>query len=163
MSVEIFNDIQIFLTLKISLIILIWENQPHPINKSNPMSPSMGISDYLVAFSTQSQGLCVACVDMQNSTKISANLPSYKLSKYYEVFLNSMSKIIGKFGGKVIKNVGDCLLYYFQTRKIRKKIFFRDVLIVVWQCVMQIRLFLIILVSQNLPTIIIVLVLIMDM
>jgi class 3 adenylate cyclase len=24
-----------------------------------------------------------------------------------------MSKIIGKFGGRVIKNIGDCLLYYF--------------------------------------------------
>jgi len=70
-------------------------------------------SDYLVAFSTQSQSFCVGYVDIVNSTKISATLSTEKLSSYYEIFLNSMSKIVGKFGGNVIKNIGDCLLYYF--------------------------------------------------
>lgn len=69
--------------------------------------------DYLVAFSTRSQSYCVGYVDIVNSTKIAAALSPSKLSQYYEIFLNSMSKIIGKFGGKVIKNIGDCLLYYF--------------------------------------------------
>ena len=42
-----------------------------------------------------------------------------------------MSKIIGQFGGKVIKNIGDCLLYYyFRTQKIFRIIFSQDVLIV---------------------------------
>ncbi len=76
-------------------------------------SQTMSVSDYLVAFTTQSHSYCVGCVDMVNSTKISASLSSYKLSLYYETFLNSMAKIVGKFHGKVIKNVGDCLLYYF--------------------------------------------------
>ena len=71
------------------------------------------IPDYLVAFSTHSESYCVGCVDMVNSTKMSAVIPESKLSGYYEIFLNSMSKIIGRYGGKVIKNVGDCLLYYF--------------------------------------------------
>jgi len=75
----------------------------------NPLSTS----DYLVAFSTSSQSYCVGYVDVVNSTKISASLSTEKLSQYYEIFLNSMSKIIGRFGGKVIKNIGDCLLYYF--------------------------------------------------
>lgn len=70
-------------------------------------------SDYLVAFSEIPRSYCIGCVDMVNSTKISASMPPYKLPLYYETFLNSMSKIIGKFGGRVIKNVGDCLLYYF--------------------------------------------------
>jgi len=70
-------------------------------------------SDYLVAFSTQSQSYCVGYVDIVNSTKLSAALPPAQLSQYYEIFLNSMSKIIGRFGGKVIKNIGDCLLFYF--------------------------------------------------
>lgn len=74
-------------------------------------SPS--VSDYLVAFSTRSQSYCVGYVDIVNSTKIAAALSPNKLSQYYEIFLNSMSKIIGRFGGKVIKNIGDCLLYYF--------------------------------------------------
>jgi len=76
-------------------------------------SEDASISDYLVAFSSSSHSYCVGCVDMVNSTKTSAGIPSQKLSGYYEIFLNSMSKIIGRFGGKVIKNVGDCLLYYF--------------------------------------------------
>ena len=75
--------------------------------------PALSTSDYLVAFSTQSQSYPVGYVDIVGSTKISASLPPEKLSQYYEIFLNSMSKIIGKFGGKVIKNIGDCLLYYF--------------------------------------------------
>lgn len=70
-------------------------------------------SDYLVAFSTKTKYYCVGCVDMVNSTKIAIHLTQKQLSPYYEIFLNSMSKIIGKFGGRVIKNVGDCLLYYF--------------------------------------------------
>lgn len=87
---------------------------------------TMEISDYLVAFSTQSKSYCVGCVDMVNSTKMSAVLPARSLSIYYEVFLNSMSKIIGKFNGKVIKNVGDCLLYYFPEKD--KDIGFRNCL-----------------------------------
>lgn len=75
--------------------------------------PVLSTSDYLVAFSTQSQSYCVGYVDIVNSTKLSASLRADQLSQYYEIFLNSMSKIIGKFGGKVIKNIGDCLLYYF--------------------------------------------------
>ena len=82
-----------------------------PVMKEKRAVPST--SDYLVAFSTQSQSFCVGYVDIVNSTKISATLSTEKLSSYYEIFLNSMSKIIGKFGGKVIKNIGDCLLYYF--------------------------------------------------
>ena len=84
-------------------------------------SQSSSRSDYLVAFSTSPHSYCVGCVDMVNSTKISAVIPSNKLCGYYETFLNSMSKIIGKFGGKVIKNVGDCLLYYFPDTMPSKK------------------------------------------
>lgn len=76
-----------------------------------PLSPST--SDYLVQFSTRGQSFCVGFVDIVNSTKISAGLSAEKLPRYYEIFLNSMSKIIGKFGGKVIKSIGDSLLYYF--------------------------------------------------
>jgi adenylate cyclase len=81
------------------------------MEKNEVSSPS--VSDYLVAFSTRSQSYCVGYVDIVNSTKIAASLSPGRLSQYYETFLNSMSKIIGKFDGKVIKNIGDCLLYYF--------------------------------------------------
>jgi CheY-like chemotaxis protein len=32
---------------------------------------------------------------------------------YYSKFINSLSKIVKSYGGKVIKNIGDCLLVYF--------------------------------------------------
>lgn len=75
--------------------------------------PRMQVSDYLVAFSSETQSYCVGVVDMVNSTKIAAILGGSRIAKYYQVFLNSMSKILSNFGGSVIKNVGDCLLYYF--------------------------------------------------
>jgi class 3 adenylate cyclase len=76
--------------------------------KSNPET-----SHYSVNFLETSQNYCVGLVDIVNSTKISASLPQQKLSKYYEIFLNSMAQIVEKFGGFVIKNIGDSLLFYF--------------------------------------------------
>ncbi len=74
----------------------------------NPETPH-----YVVNFLETSQSYCVGLVDIVNSTKISASLTQKKLSKYYEVFLNSMAQIVEKFGGFVIKNIGDSLLFYF--------------------------------------------------
>ena len=68
---------------------------------------------YLVDFLETSQSYCVGIVDMVDSTKIAARLNQKKLSKYYEIFLNSMAEMVEKFGGFVIKNIGDSLLYYF--------------------------------------------------
>lgn len=74
---------------------------------------SMTTSDYMVAFSGKSQSYCVGLVDIVNSTRISHSLEMYKMSKYYEIFINSISTVLGRFGGSVIKNMGDSLLYYF--------------------------------------------------
>ena len=68
---------------------------------------------YLVTFSGKEVSVVVGIVDMVDSTKICAKLGPVKAAKYYQVFINSMSKIISKYGGVVIKNIGDCLLYYF--------------------------------------------------
>jgi class 3 adenylate cyclase len=32
---------------------------------------------------------------------------------YYSKFINSISEVVKSYGGKVIKNIGDCLLVYF--------------------------------------------------
>ncbi len=69
--------------------------------------------NYLVDFSGESNNYCVGFVDIVNSTQISATLKHEKMSKYYEIFLNSMANIVERFGGFVIKNIGDSLLYYF--------------------------------------------------
>ena len=71
------------------------------------------LSNYVVDFSGEPKQYCVGFVDIVNSTQISAHLKQEKMSKYYEIFLNSMANIVEKFGGFVIKNIGDSLLYYF--------------------------------------------------
>ena len=70
-------------------------------------------AEYLVSFLTQPSSYCVGIVDMVNSTKITAQIGPLRVSRYYQVFLNSMSKILSRYDGIVIKNVGDCLFYYF--------------------------------------------------
>ncbi|MDH3488923.1 MAG: adenylate/guanylate cyclase domain-containing protein [Nitrosopumilus sp.] len=85
--------------------------QIHQKSENTDSTPST--SDYLIAFSTRPQKFCVGYVDIINSTKISASIIPEKVSTYYEIFLNSMAKIVGMYGGRVIKNIGDCLLFYF--------------------------------------------------
>ncbi|HUU48852.1 MAG TPA: adenylate/guanylate cyclase domain-containing protein, partial [Nitrosopumilaceae archaeon] len=70
-------------------------------------------SDYMVAFSGLAKSYCVGIVDMVDSTKISSDMNEVSWGKYYEIFLNSMAKVLPRFGGVVIKNQGDSLLYYF--------------------------------------------------
>lgn len=76
-------------------------------------SDSKICKEYSVEFMTQSRRHVVGMVDMVNSSKISAHIGPAKSSRYYQLFLNSMSKILSRYDGIVIKNVGDCLLYYF--------------------------------------------------
>jgi len=71
------------------------------------------LSNYVVDFSGKSENYCVGFVDIVNSTQTLVLLKQEKMSKYYEVFLNSMANIVERFGGFVIKNIGDSLLYYF--------------------------------------------------
>jgi len=78
-----------------------------------PISDSRQYSKYLVEFMTQSSRYAVGMVDMVNSSKISAQIGPIKSARYYQIFLNSMSKILFRHGGIVIKNIGDCLFYYF--------------------------------------------------
>lgn len=70
-------------------------------------------SEYIVSFSSNSENYCVGMVDMVGSTKISAILGPKKSSRYYQIFINSMSQVLHNFGGYVIKNIGDCVLFYF--------------------------------------------------
>jgi class 3 adenylate cyclase len=90
-------------------------SRQHMDQNDIPMSDSRKYSEYLVEFMTQSSRYAVGMVDMVNSSKISAQIGPIKSARYYQVFLNSMSKILSRYGGIVIKNVGDCLFYYFDN------------------------------------------------
>lgn len=82
-------------------------------NASQTPEKEMNASDYMVAFSGQTKSFCVGMVDMSGSTKMSVSLHRTKIMKYYEIFLNTLSRILSKYDASVIKNGGDSLLYYF--------------------------------------------------
>ncbi len=64
-------------------------------------------------FTGMSKSYCIGLVDIVNSTANTARIPSSKMGEYYGTFLYSMSTIVQEFGAKVVKNIGDSLLYYF--------------------------------------------------
>jgi two-component system, OmpR family, response regulator ChvI len=73
---------------------------------------------------------CICFVDMVGSTRIIAEIvDADKIGKYYSIFLNAMAAIVKNFGAKVIKNVGDALIFYFpDTSNSNNKIAFKEVL-----------------------------------
>jgi two-component system response regulator ChvI len=76
------------------------------------------------------QNYCVCFVDIVGSTNVTSSINNpEKVRKYYEIFLNTMAAIARNFGAKVIKNVGDCLIFcYPRTSDPSNKSAFNDVL-----------------------------------
>ncbi|HXV87586.1 MAG TPA: adenylate/guanylate cyclase domain-containing protein [Nitrososphaeraceae archaeon] len=68
-----------------------------------------------IFFSEKSCTCCVGFVDMVDSTRITAGLTTHQMSKYYSLFINWVSGVIRGYSGKVVKNTGDGLLFYFTS------------------------------------------------
>ena len=67
-----------------------------------------------VRFSGVSIKSCVGFIDLVDSTKNIATMDNLEtIKRYYSTFINSISKIVKSYGGKVLKNIGDCILFYF--------------------------------------------------
>jgi class 3 adenylate cyclase len=78
----------------------------------------------------RAQNCCVCYVDMVNSTRITSTIDNpEKVRKYYGIFLNTMAAIARESEAKIIKNVGDCLIFcYPRTSDTSNKSAFNDVL-----------------------------------
>ena len=78
----------------------------------------------------RSQNCCVCFVDIVDSTRITSNINNpEKVMKYYGIFLNTMAAIARNFGAKIIKNVGDCLIFHYpKTSDSSNKSSFKDVI-----------------------------------
>ena len=76
------------------------------------------------------QNCCVCFVDIIDSTGITSSINNpEKVRKYYEIFLNTIAAIARESGAKIIKNVGDCLIFcYPGTSDQSNKSAFNDVL-----------------------------------
>lgn len=66
-----------------------------------------------ISFSDSQNSYCIGVVDMVNSTKVVAYLNHSQMCEYYRIYLNFMTEIVKEFGGVIVKNIGDSLLYYF--------------------------------------------------
>ncbi|HKO63752.1 MAG TPA: adenylate/guanylate cyclase domain-containing protein, partial [Candidatus Nitrosocosmicus sp.] len=95
------------------------------------LSPNVdSLQDNQITFVNFSNSYCICIIDVIDSTNNTYNiLESKKIKQYYSVFLNTMTSIIKRHSGKVIKNGGDNLLYYFpRTMNQHNYLDFQDVI-----------------------------------
>jgi two-component system response regulator ChvI len=72
------------------------------------------INENQVTFINYTHRYCVCVIDIVDSTKTTSRIDgSERIRDFYSIFLNTMASIIKTHNGKVIKNAGDCLIYYF--------------------------------------------------
>ena len=84
--------------------------------------------DILLKFSQHTQNDCVGVIDMKDSTKISAKLSDDDITKLYEIFLNFMAKIVQKYDGEVVKNIGDALMFRFSNTDLNDSKIMKNIL-----------------------------------
>ncbi len=70
-------------------------------------------SDNVITAVGRQKYFCIGMVDIINSTKTVALLQQDMVPKYYEIFLNNMAKPVNYHQGKILKIMGDSLLFYF--------------------------------------------------
>jgi CheY-like chemotaxis protein/class 3 adenylate cyclase len=67
-----------------------------------------------IRFAGDSIKSCIGFIDLVDSTKNTITMEGLDyIRKYYSKFINSTSEVVKSYNGKVIKNIGDCLLFYF--------------------------------------------------
>lgn len=73
-----------------------------------------------VVFSNKSESYCISMVDIVGSTLLTSKLfNSGKITKFYTVFINEFADIVKYHDGKILKTVGDGVIFFFpQTSKI---------------------------------------------
>jgi len=80
-----------------------------------------------IRFSGDSIKSCIGFIDLVDSTKNTITMDNLEcIRKYYSKFINLTSEIIKNHNGKIIKNIGDCLLFYFPKTTTNNKDAFRQ-------------------------------------
>ena len=83
-----------------------------------------------IRFSGDSIKCCVGFIDLVDSTKSTITMDGLNyIRRYYSTFINSVSDLVKSSNGKVVKNIGDCLLFYFpKTSNDKNENAFREVI-----------------------------------
>jgi CheY-like chemotaxis protein len=99
-------------------------------NRETNDNPSIFDRAQEIRFLPHSQNYCVCFVDLVNSTKITAEISDQrKIGQYYSIFINTMAVLVKHYGAKIVKNVGDALIFYFPgTLDARNETAFQNVL-----------------------------------
>ncbi len=88
------------------------------------------IKESEVIFSNKSESYCISIIDIVGSTQITSKLyNSGKIKKFYTVFINEIADIVKHHDGKILKTVGDGVIFYFpQTSSIENSDGFKQAL-----------------------------------
>ncbi len=83
-----------------------------------------------IRFSGDSIKSCVGFIDLVDSTKNTITMEGLDyIRRYYSTFINSVSDLVKSSSGRVVKNIGDCLLFYFpNTSNDKNENSFREVI-----------------------------------
>jgi CheY-like chemotaxis protein/class 3 adenylate cyclase len=67
-----------------------------------------------IIFSNKSESYCISFIDIIGSSQITSNLySSGKVKNFYTVFINEIADIVRNYGGKILKTVGDGVIFFF--------------------------------------------------
>jgi two-component system, OmpR family, response regulator ChvI len=84
-------------------------NNPREYKESNPIPEKNE-----VLFSNKSENYCIGFVDIVGSTQITAKIiRSEKVGKFYSIFINAVASIVRDHNGRIVKTVGDGVLFFF--------------------------------------------------
>lgn len=91
--------------------------------KSGSQEPEPDIEKKEVIFSNKSESYCISFVDIIGSSQITSNLyNSRKLKNFYTVFINEIADIVKNHRGRVLKTVGDGIIFFFpETCKVENE------------------------------------------
>jgi two-component system, OmpR family, response regulator ChvI len=79
---------------------------------------------------------CVGFIDLVDSTKNTITMEGLDyIRMYYSTFINSVSNLVKSSNGRIVKNIGDCLLFYFPKTSNDKN---EDSFIEVIECALNI-------------------------
>jgi two-component system, OmpR family, response regulator ChvI len=89
--------------------------------EDQPKGPMPDLKKNEVIFSNKSECYCISMIDIVGSTQITSRLyNSGKITKFYTVFINEIADIVKYHDGKILKTVGDGVLFFFpQTSNVQ--------------------------------------------
>jgi two-component system, OmpR family, response regulator ChvI len=90
--------------------------------------PGQNLKKNEVTFSSKSESYCISFIDIVGSTQMTSKLYyRKKIEIFYTVFINEVAEIIKKHNGKILKTVGDGVIFFFpETSNVENIKSFRD-------------------------------------